>query len=617
MSRCSRHKFLFVALLAPLLTPAASLAQPERPSAMQLYPAETVLWVRTADAGLLMERMDQTLMAQMLRDPEMADITGRAGDAVTDAYGKYVKNFLEADLSELKKLPQGEIAFGLIHRPRSNPGVMLLADFGEQAEVAQQVVERLKTLAEEDDAAVATEQLRSDEATVIRKGNDQNDAVAIVRRESVFVVANDKELLQATLDRWDGIPIEPPVEESTDSDEETSTATKKTEPLYLEPLADYPSFSATLREIMPGAEEPPQAVFYVDPIGVLEATAGRNTGYRIAAATFPALGIDGIKAIGGTMWLATDKWDSLVRGHLLLGVPRSGVVKVARLETGELAPPKFIPASVESLMAAETNPLRLFDDIASLYDRFQYDGAFREVVTKNLSNKMGVDFENDIIAHLAGSVFYVTGYDESGKEVGGKPSLVLPLVDTTAAQATLDKLKEKFPDLFEEQTFGSLTYHAIVPGRMRERPPSERFFSPAVAIVDDCLVVTQSTPILKQMIEARDGQRPRLADSIQYRLVMSRLKRLTRGEPFSGVAYQDSEPMFRHFYGLATAEDSVERLDGLAERVTFFKYVREVIDGVELPPIETILKYNAPGGLVMIDTPTGWHVIGFGFKRGG
>ncbi|MEM6799580.1 MAG: hypothetical protein AAF589_08700 [Planctomycetota bacterium] len=383
-----------VVVLAPARFAAA---QEDRPSAMKLFPAETVLWVRAADAGLLLERLDQTSMAQLLRDPDMADLTDRVGGAFSDAYAQFVQEFLEADLQDLLRLPQGEFAFGLVQRQGGEPGLMLIADFGAEAQVAQQVFERLQTLAEEDEASVGTEQLRSDEATVIRDGNDQDKSVAVVRRESTFVIANDRDLLQATLDHWDGIPVEPPLEasaggsldyedeesasEDVETDEETNDADDEEPepPPYAETLASNNRFSATFRELMPGNEEPPQGMFYIDPIGLLEATAGQQMGVRIAMATFPALGVDGIQAFGAAMWLSTEKWDALVRGHLLLATPRSGVCKVARLETGEMTPPDFVPSSVETLMSIRLKPTRLFDDIASLYNRFQYEGAFSEV----------------------------------------------------------------------------------------------------------------------------------------------------------------------------------------------------------------------------------------------
>ncbi|MEM6330547.1 MAG: hypothetical protein AAF790_09895, partial [Planctomycetota bacterium] len=296
-----------------------------RPSAIKLFPRETVLWVRTADAGLLVERLQQTSWARLADDPEVADLSGRIGDAMTDAYNTYAQSFFDADLEQLLRLPQGEVAFGLIARPEGEPGLLLVADFGEQAQVAQQVFERLQELAEEDGRSVSVERLRSDDATVIRDGNDQDRVVAVVRRGNTFVAANDRELMQATLDHWDEIPVAPAA-----ADGEAADAAAESEgepPLFAETLSANARFSATFRELMPGNEEPPQAMFFIDPIGLLKATAGRNAGMRIAMATFPALGVDGIQAFGAAGWFATDKWDSLLRGHLLLANPRAGVVK--------------------------------------------------------------------------------------------------------------------------------------------------------------------------------------------------------------------------------------------------------------------------------------------------
>src|SRR5215204_3373420 len=56
----------------------------ERPSAMKLFPEETVVFVRVANAHEFGEKFQQTSMGRMVRDPQLKpfvdSLTGKAGD---------------------------------------------------------------------------------------------------------------------------------------------------------------------------------------------------------------------------------------------------------------------------------------------------------------------------------------------------------------------------------------------------------------------------------------------------------------------------------------------------------------------------------------------------------
>ncbi|MEN1679200.1 MAG: DUF3352 domain-containing protein [Planctomycetota bacterium] len=607
------------ALLMTLVLVSTSPAQSDRPSAMRLLPAETVLMVRTADAGLLVERLQGSLSGQMLRDPSMADLTERAWGKATEAYEANVRGLLELDLEDLLRLPQGEVAFAMINRPYGPPGLVLLADFSEQPRVALQLAEKLENLAAENaDLTVTEQQLRSDTATVVRDGNNTSRSVAFVERDGVFLVANDVIILQRTLDRWDGLPIEELVvgDGSQPESEETAAEDAEIAQLYLQSLAENPSFAATMKEVLPGAEEPPQLLFFIDPIGMVEAVGGRNTGVRVAMATFPALGLNGIKGFGFGGWVNTEQWDSLLQGHLLLEAPRAGVVKIARLETGVVEPPPYVPAGVENFGSFRVDSQRLFDDIATTYDRFQYAGAFRKLVDARPTKALGINFEKEFVGNASGNGFWITSYDGEGRLPQGQTSLGVGVLDAAAAQESLDKVAEKYPSILEPATLGAVNYYRFVPRPFRDMPPEERPFSPCVAILDDTLVSCQSFEQFEQFVQASDGTRERLVDSLQYRLVKSRLSRLTEGRPFSAMHYSDVAPMIKHFLARASNDEARQWREERSDRNAFFAGVNELLDGAELPSEEALLKYCSPSGSVIIDTPTGWRLIGFSFKGG-
>ena len=77
-----------------LLLLAAAAPVLARPSAMKLFPEETLLLVRTPNAGELFERLRETATGRMVRDPQLAPFVerlyGSAGDLYTEKVAEVV-----------------------------------------------------------------------------------------------------------------------------------------------------------------------------------------------------------------------------------------------------------------------------------------------------------------------------------------------------------------------------------------------------------------------------------------------------------------------------------------------------------------------------------------------
>ena len=66
----------------------------------------------------------------------------------------------------------------------------------------------------------------------------------------------------------------------------------------------------------------PDARFFLDPIGLFKAANRGNVSANFAVALLPTLGLDGVLAAGGNMYVDHDKYESITHGHLLLASPR-------------------------------------------------------------------------------------------------------------------------------------------------------------------------------------------------------------------------------------------------------------------------------------------------------
>lgn len=617
------RRFLVIAVFFPLCPPvfgqpspaAGGADPPERPSAMKLFPAESLLLVRTPDARLWWERQQQTLAAKMLRDPEIAPTYDKLYGLAREQYDTYAKERVGLELDELLRLPQGEVAFALVGTPNTTPEALLLVDFGDSIELVDKLRTRLEETQAELDLQVSHEDMDGDDVTVLRRGNDQTEEIGIVQRGNVLVASSDRNLLRSVLARWDGRPV---VDESVaETEGEPDATVKAPAPLYQKTLAENPTFVAIIAECVPGQEEPPQLLVYADIIGLIRSNNAKSTAARVGLAMMTPLGLMNLKGIGLTTWSATETWDSLIRGHLLIDNPRSGVLKIARLEAAQMTPPAGVPEGVQSYMTLRVDPMKMFDQIGQIVDQFTTKGNFRKRVEQGPNKGLGLDLEKDLLAHLSGDLSIINAFDREGERIMGGNLFVLGLRDPKAFEESVKKFWEKDSDNLEGEPYAGVEIRGIkVPKAWDGRPDDERPPLPIWAIVGDAFLQSDSLDLLHRYIDTQQGQEPALADSIEYRLIASRVERLAGGRAPSGVMYSNSEEALRHWYGVATGDRARDFLQGerMAEQ-PFVPKLREMLDSNELPPLEALLRYTAPGGGVVYDTETGFHMIAFGFKR--
>lgn len=586
----------------------------ERPTAMELFPGETVLFLRTADARLMIERLEQTSVPQMLQDPALADFVGSLENSARELYAEEAEGELGIDFDRLLSLPQGEVAFALVDRREEDPAVLLLADFCDEVATAETLLEQAKEKTTQEGGLVGEEKIREDTVITLRSQNDSKNVLGVVQRDAVFVASNDPALLASVLDRWDGVT---PVAEETS--EETDPAEEPPAPRYTESLEKNRAFASSLRECLHGREEPPQMIAFLDPIGLVRATNYKNTGVRIGLATLPALGVDAIEGAAGAAWLATESWDVLLRGHLLVDNPRTGVMRIVRLSGGDMTPPLCVPEGVIHFTTAYVDPVQIFDDIEAVVDRFRYEGSFRELVKSQVSDNIGVDLPDELLPVLTGRVSILGAFEEGGQNTPNHTMVIAEVTDEEQARKLLERFLERRREEdrmvrnMTQQKLGEVTYYAV---RREEGeggdPRRRRPFSPSMGVFGGSVVVGTSEEVFKQMVEAQEGSRARLRDSLQYKMVGSRLKRLAGEHPIGVMIYENPEEQLRHWLGVASGEqaDWFRNTEQPAMAA-----LRNALEAGDLPPFEDLVKYAVPGGTVVYDTPTGFHYMEFAFRR--
>jgi hypothetical protein len=625
-----------VATLASIawLAPAAWA---QRPSSMKLFPEETLVFIRVANAYEFGEGVRGSSTGRMLADPQVKPFVEQLYGEAAKLYTEKAEQFMGISWDELQKLPQGEVAFAIVAREDKIPAFLLLVDQGEEGSVASSLLDRALKFAGEQGGDFSTEEIGDVEVTVVRDADDENRVFGVFERENTIVVATDPNVLRGVLYHWDqagesdaaanrtesdrddasGEGAEEAVNTDEDVTEEEADTEEAEEEVFVpgRTLAENDRFASILRQCRRPQDPPPHLIFFVDPIDLVRNFGRNEGGVQFVMGMLPSLGVDGLMGVGGSFTLATDEYDDLSHLHVLLENPRSGILQLPSFEDGDTAPQPFVPHAIETYMTWNRNMRVFYDRVAALVDQFRYQGSVDKIVEERLSEPLGINFQTDVIDNLAGRYTWTIGYDRPAKFRGQQHMFAIELKDEASAAETLktvmSKVEEKYPDVFEERTFGKITYHAIMPEALKNMEEEERPAEPCVAIMDGYLFIGGSCNQFERCIAARDGTEERLVDSKDYARVMGVLGRETAGTTPVMMSISRYEETIRQWYNLLTAERTRELIDENKADNPALAALADALDQHQLPPFDVLAPYLAPGGAMFYDTDNGYHVIGF------
>ncbi len=626
--------FLASLLCLGLLFSAVGTAFAARPSAMKLFPEDTLLFVRVSDGREFGEHLRETSTGRMIRDPQLKPFIDHLYGKAGEVYAEKAEERVKLSWDDLQNLPQGEVAFGIISRPGKMPAFALLVDQGEEPSVAEKLLDRALELAAERGGEFSKEKINDVEVTVVRNTERPERVLGLFERESTIVIATDPDVLRAILWHWDNGSgtegaLAKPVKEVTATksnaeDEANSAAeaetdtteTKSSEPF--EPgrtLAENSRFATILRNCRRPQDPPPHLLFFADPLGLVRDFGRDSGGVKFAMGLMPALGVDGIAGIGGATTVSTEQYDSLTHFHVLLENPRAGVLQIPAFNAGSTTPQDWVPRGIETYMTWNLNLRTSVDRIRAIVDKFRYEGAFDKLVQERLSDRLGIDVQKELIDNLAGRYTWMIGYDTPARFRGQQHVIGLELVDETSANETLKSVVAKFPDRFEERKFGNVTYYAILPEWLLKLEEEERPFSPFVGILDSYLFIGGSLQQFERCIATRDGTNDRLVDSEDFARVVEVMGRETAGLTPVLFSFSRPEVSFHQWYDLLTSEETRDKMEENKEKSAVLRALVETLEENKLPPFEVLAKYLAPGGGIIYDTDTGYHGISFSLRN--
>jgi hypothetical protein len=619
------RRFLCRAIAAAGLI--AALAAPSwaaRPTAMKLFPEDTLLFLRMRNAKEFAEHVRDSSTGRMARDPQIAPLLEDLYGKASELYAEKAQSVLGISWDDLQKLPQGEVAFGIVARADATPAFLLLVDSGEEGTATRKLLDRGLEVIAEKGAEFSSEKIGDVEVTVARDPERADRQFGVFERENTIVVATDPSVLRNVLWHWDNAEdresasAPAAVEAASTADNSTDANTHGSPAAEFVPtrtFAENHKFSTIVRQCRREQDPPPGLVFFADPIGIFREFSRGSTGAQVALGFLPMLGLDGIQAIGGTITAAVPPFEDLQHYHILLDNPRSGVLQLLTFESGDNTPQPFVPQAIENYFTGRWNAPQFYDRLRELIDKLLGAGTFDKQFAEKASKAFESDFRADIIGNLAGRVTLVSAYEKPAHIRSQKYTLIAELVDEARATETLKRIVAAHADNFEERRFGSVTYYAITPEWWRRLEEDQRPFNAFVGIMDGNVFLGGSCTLFEQFIAARDGTIARLADSEDYARVTATLGRETSGlTPIMFMLSRPEESM-RHLYDLVTSEKTRQFIEENAEQHPVLAKFAEALKDHQLPPFETIMQYYGPGGGILYDTDTGYHGIAFTLRN--
>ena len=260
-----------------------------RPSSMKLFPEETVVFVRVANAHEFGEKFQQTSIGRMIQDPQMKPFVDNLYGKAGDLYAEHAEGKVGISWEDLKKLPKGEVAFAVVARDHRRPALLLLVDQGDEVSVADKLVDKVLDLAEKKGGEFSKEKIGDVDITVVRDPDRKNRMFGVFERDNTIVVATDPNVLRNVLWHWDhageatpsaAASGEKPAErydrvesrtaKADDASKDKPQKPKEEEFVPTRTLAENTRFATIVKECRRKQDPPPHLIFFVDPISLGE-----------------------------------------------------------------------------------------------------------------------------------------------------------------------------------------------------------------------------------------------------------------------------------------------------------------------------------------------------------
>ena len=595
---------------------------PERPKTEMILPETTVALVQVPNFRDALERLKESSMGRMAADEAIAPLIDGLWEEAETAYGE-VQEDIGLELSDLTSLPDGEITFAVIAPRRQNPEYLIIMDLTQEEGVLDRVMERgreildspIYDLSDEDDTGGDDEAAANEDGFEIDSFRVDGKKVHFFRHESTLVACTSLSELNDLIERWMGREVE------------------KTRPLSAN--RKY----VTIMKRCEGTDAlDPEFRFFVDPVRVAKSSTLGNPSARTVVSVLRLLGFDSLAAIGGTMFLDVEDYESVMHGHVLLTNPRTGIFNLLAFKPTEYAPEEFVPKAVVNHSMISVDAPKAYAELTKIVDAFVDDEYFERTVEETVNEEFGISLKEDIIDSIDGRMTWFQWIEEPAV-IGTCSAIAFRLNDTekfkTLFEEMVDeangnlspkKAKENVQPSIESRNYRDVTIYAAPRSKIEARNERKdekheqtetRFETPQVAIFGDCLVISlNSDKLMKTMIDTHLGEGDKLVDDENYARIVSESQRLLDSELPMANFYVDLKRQLKWMMEVVNTEQTEKVMDSAAEGNKFIAGFKRRLDENPLPDFDQLEQYFSQTGGYMSEDDTGLHMLFFTMKPG-
>jgi hypothetical protein len=465
----------------------SSLSAEDKIPAEQVLPRNTMAMISVPSIQEFKVRYDDTVWEDLFSNPDMAPFWSSLSEPVMTNLDELGTEY-GVDWKELAEIPTGEVTVSITRVKRGVIGVTLSLEYGE----AVDAVEKLLTSVEENlEKAEKTRQtIEFEETEVISyslsppgaKPQEQH-SLAWFQKDGFLVISSQLGALEAILLRWDG--------------ENTDVLSEKDDFKYI-------------RERCRVEDSEPVMYWYIDPLFVVR--TGLETQGATQQALFqtflPRFGLDKLKSMGGSVDLATERFESVSQVVVYADSPQAGVMKLFQAEATAISPPDWVSANIQSFMVYHWKLEEALSAARTLVDTFQ-PGSFDRMMDGLAEHPgaQGLHPQKDFLDLLKGTIAVEVTVPPSGDAADGTITLMAAeLKDRQRMEDVLAKVQKMDNAAIKVRNFQGSTIYQF---------PLANEASLELTISQDTLFVTDHATRIEKLLRGGESMQ-RLKDSPQF-----------------------------------------------------------------------------------------------------
>ncbi len=611
----------------------------------KVFPDSTKGYFSITDARQFAELWSETAFGQLMQRPDMrefaVDLRKQISSQVSVRFG--------LTLDDIRTVPSGEIAGGLVAPVGQVPGFVLVMNIAGKENEAKSLAAKLDAIFAERKITKSSISIIGENATVYKFPELEDDPTerraVYLRSGDYLIVADQIYLVELIAKRIKG---------EKDA-----------------PLSEEPGYQAVMRRCeadRQSGDAEPMVRWFIQPLQYGEAVRSIiNLPEKLRARTsiFTVLseaGLDALLGIGGTVALKSGELDVVHRMFIYAPKPhREAMQMFVFPNTTDFSVPKWVPGDVAAGTCLNFDPLAAFDHFGPLFDAIVMQGekgAWEDVVRSMKEDPYGkqIDLREEFVRYLGTGIIMTSRYRLPITTESENLFVAIPIRDGKVEEMhkALATILEGDPD-FEQREFQGFTFWqskpfeevqridikigpgvpSLVPNKATpanqaaDRLGAEKEVEPffprgGVAIGHGHLLLTNNVEYLEEILSASGSPTGSFEDNPEFLKVREIFALSEIGnQPRFLQSFSKTADVIRPTYELLRQGKMPQSKSVLGQVLNRILTPPDLlpgerpakIDGSKMPEFETIKDHFGTAALFGVTEETGWFLKGFSVPK--